>query len=184
MSHRYSLFTVGSRVGKCAVVPTEAVDLLCLLCDCGARFRLTEVAAREIMVSSELACRSCRDAAAAKPERKCGACEKKFPLTPEFFRRRQDRVGGFRYICKPCNQKQDEKKRKRAKEKEQERMATGKSCRRCEGMPWRRPKRGTCKCGERYEAEPPVTAAEIHARFSGDGLVWPKPVWFGEARPR
>lgn len=28
-----------------------------------------------------------------------------------------------------------------------------KRCRKCEGLPWRRPVTGLCRCGKRYEAE-------------------------------
>ena len=46
------------------------------------------------------------------------------------------------------------------------RRTTAKGCRKCEELPWRRPRRGLCRCGERYEAEPvaPIWVLAQHRR--------------------
>ena len=41
---------------------------------------------------------------------------------------------------------------------------TGRACRQCEGLPWRRPMRQACRCGEGYQAESPMTVADIFER--------------------
>jgi hypothetical protein len=41
---------------------------------------------------------------------------------------------------------------------------SGSACSSCENLPWRRPVGKPCRCGLVYQAEPPVSLAEIMAR--------------------
>ena len=45
-------------------------------------------------------------------KRKCSRCKSEKPLTAEFFYRKKNEVGGFRYICKTCSKPEDRVKDK------------------------------------------------------------------------
>lgn len=47
--------------------------------------------------------------------------------------------------------------RRRDRERDRE-PYRGRHCHQCEGMPWRRPESGKCKCGGRFAEDPEIVA--------------------------
>ena len=43
----------------------------------------------------------------------------------------------------------------------------------CEGMSWRRPKRGLCRCGQRYAPEQMPTLQDVMNEARGEARVYP-----------
>lgn len=89
-----------------------------------------------------------------EPSRFCGKCHRDLPCTARYFRPRYDRPSGLAYTCRDCS------KRNRSRTTMSKRPYKGKRCFVCEGMAHRRPEHRACACGERYEAEPPMTVED------------------------
>jgi len=160
---RKSPWGIGARFGRAIVVRRDTKrcedngGFLTLQCDCGTIFRLTAQRAREIAQEMSLACRPCRDK------------EKGETSLRRILRSKKCRVCGA-----PDHSQRDCPNKPRGKYE--------KYCARCEGMSWRRTKPKCRRCGEPYQAEPPISAAYIHAVSVGSGPIFPEPVWLPDPR--
>lgn len=99
-----------------------------------------------------------------EPSRRCATCAKDLPLTSKYFYVRSAPRGEFHYSCRSCTRK---RRRERYPAERQERDGVarkGRHCHQCESLPHRRPEDGSvCACGERFEADEPVTLDYVEA---------------------
>ncbi len=95
------------------------------------------------------------------PTRRCNSCGNRFPLTPDHFWRCASDVFGFQTACKRCQTAARTRSMRTSTRESISRR--GKHCHTCEGMPWRRPRVGKCRCNGVYAAEPAMTIEEAMA---------------------
>ena len=88
--------------------------------------------------------------------RQCPSCMRELPGTAKYFPLCPDKPAGLGLTCIRCRNRNGRQKSDTRK---------GRHCFECCALPHRRPKRGLCSCGGRYEAEPAMTIdAAIAAR--------------------
>lgn len=98
--------------------------------------------------------------------KRCAVCRQVLPLNRGNFYQNVDTPDGFRSMCKACDGRRYAQRRQRhdGLAPLERTPSKGRHCFRCESLPWRRPEKGLCDCGETYEAEPAMTVAEFMER--------------------